>query len=94
MSKVMGIFVKFWHFYDASPPNMAMSGDPRSKFRKKFIFLVLHLILGKFTKFIVEKLSTSEVTSQKPHGGRGWKHSAFRVRSQKFFFVCQISLNI
>ena len=33
---------------------------------------ILHLILGKVTKFLVEKLSTSEVISQKPHGGRGW----------------------
>ena len=34
-----------------------------------FFFLILHLILGKVTKFLVEKLSTSEVISQKPHGG-------------------------
>ena len=27
------------------------------------------LILGKVTKFLVEKLSTSEVIGQKPHGG-------------------------
>ena len=50
--------------------NMAMSRDPRSKFRKNFIFfLILHLILGKAAKFLVEKPSTSEVISQKPHGG-------------------------
>ena len=30
--------------------------------------LTLHLILRKVIKFIVEKPSTSEVTSQKPHG--------------------------
>ena len=36
---------------------------------KLFYFvLILHLILGKVTKFLVEKLSTSEVISQKPHG--------------------------
>ena len=34
--------------------------------------LILHLILGKVTKFLVEKLSMSEVISQKPQGG--WKH--------------------
>ena len=41
--------------------------------KKFYFFLILYLILGKVTKFVVEKLSTSEVISQKPHGG--WKHS-------------------
>ena len=43
--------------------------------------------MGKAAKFLSEKLSTSEVTSQKPHGGGGgggeWKTpppSAFRVK--------------
>ena len=39
--------------------------------KKFYFFLILHLILGKVTKFLVEKLSTSEVVSQKPHGR--WK---------------------
>ena len=57
-------------FYDARSQNMAMSRDPKSKFRNKIIFfLILHLILGKVTKFVIEKLSTSEIISQKPHGG-------------------------
>ena len=67
--------------YDARSPNMAMSRDPRSKFRTKiYFFLILHLILDKAAKFLAEKLSTSEVISQKPH--RGWKTppSAFRVK--------------
>ena len=68
MSNVMGTYVKFW---DACSPNMAMSRDPRSKFRKKLFFLILHLILGKAAKFLVENLSTSEVISPKPYGG--WK---------------------
>ena len=60
----------FGIFYDARPPNIAMSHDPRSKFRKKnYFFLILHLISGKVTKFLVEKLSTSEVISQKPYCG-------------------------
>ena len=51
---------------------MAMSRDPRSKFQKKnYFFLILHLILRKAAKFLVEKLSTSEVISQKPHEGGG-----------------------
>ena len=36
-----------------------------------YFFLILNLILGKAAKFLVEKLSTSEVISQRPHGG--WK---------------------
>ena len=55
-------------FYDARSQNMAMSRDPRRKFQKKLFFLILNLILGKVTKFLVEKLSTSEVISQEPHG--------------------------
>ena len=39
--------------------------------KKIIFFLILHLILGKVTKFLMEKLSTSEVISQKPHGGGG-----------------------
>ena len=71
MSKVMGIYVKFWHFDDAHSPNMAMSRGQEANFEKNLFFLILHLILGKVTKHLVEKLSISEVISQKPHGG--WK---------------------
>ena len=67
MSKVMDIFVKFWLLYDARSPNMVMSPDPRSKFQNFLFFFVLHLILGKVIKFLVEKLSASENISQKPH---------------------------
>ena len=84
MSKVMGIYVKFWHFLHACSPNMAMSRDPRSKFQKILIFPNSAFNIRNVTKFLAEKLSTSEVISQKPHG-RGWKPppppSAFRVKS-------------
>ena len=33
--------------------------------KKNYFFLILHLILEKVTKFLIEKLSTSEVISQK-----------------------------
>ena len=43
-----------------------------TNFEKKInFFLILYLILGKVTKFLVEKLSTSEVINQKPPGWRG-----------------------
>ena len=68
--KLWAFMSNFGIFYDARSPNMAMSRDTESKFRKKISFsLILHLILGKVTKFLVEKLSTSEVISQKPHRG-------------------------
>ena len=67
MSKVVGIYVKFWHVL---PPNMVMSRDSTCKYSKIFNFvLILHLILGKVTKFPVEKLSTLQVMSQKAHEG-------------------------
>ena len=34
-----------------------------ANFEKNYLFLILHLILGKVSKFLVEKLSTSEVIS-------------------------------
>ena len=40
--------------------------------------------LGRVTKFPVEKLSTSEVISQKPHGGWKTPPSAFRVKKSGF----------
>ena len=47
-------------FYYACSPNMVMSRDQRSKFQQNFYFvLILHLISGKVTKFLVEKPKTS-----------------------------------
>ena len=61
MSKVMGIFVNFFLFTMPTHQNMVMSHDPRSKFRNFFYFvLILHLILGEVTEFLVKKHSTSE----------------------------------
>ena len=54
---------------------------------KNFYFvLILHLILGKVTKFLVKKLSTKEVISQKPLGGGGG-NSAFRVKERVSLMV-------
>ena len=56
----------------------------KANFENILFFLILHLILGKVRKFLVENLSTSEVIIQKSH--RGGKHppppppSAFRVK--------------
>ena len=80
LSQKLWVFMSnFGNFYNARSTNTAMSREPRSKFRN-FFFLILHLISGKVTKFLVEKLSTSEVISQKPHGGEKHPPSAFRVK--------------
>ena len=44
-----------------------------ANFEKNLFFPILHLILGKLTKFLVEKLSTSEVISKNLTGSG--KHS-------------------
>ena len=83
MSKVMGIYVKFWQFLRCPLPKYGHVTSPKKQIWKNF-FLILHLISGKVTKLLVEKLSTSEVISQKPHGGGGGGghlSSAFRVNS-------------
>ena len=75
MSKVMGIYFKFWHFLRCPLSKYGHVTSPKKQISKKFyFFLILHLILGKAAKFLVEKLSTSEVISQKPHRGGGGKH--------------------
>ena len=51
----MGIYVKFWHFYDARSPNMAMSRDPRSKFRKILFFPNSAFNIGKSCKISSRK---------------------------------------
>ena len=65
----MGIYVNFGIFYDARSPNMVRSRHPRSKFQKVLPFPNSAFNIGKSCKILVEKLSTSEVISQKPHGG-------------------------
>ena len=78
--KSYGHFCQILALYDAHSLNMVMPRDPRCKFRKIFYFvLILYLILGKVTKFPVEKLSTSEVISQKPHGDMENTPRAFRI---------------
>ena len=61
---------------------------PKMQISKTFyFFLILHSISGKVTKFLVEKLSTSEVVSKKPHEGLETPPpppSAFREQGKTF----------
>ena len=80
----MGIYVKFCQILAfLTMPTLQIwpcHVTQEANFEKIYFFLIVHLILDK-AKFLVEKLSTSEVISQKPHWGVG-KHppSAFRVK--------------
>ena len=65
----MGIFVKFWLFTMPAHQIWPCHLTQEANFENFYFVLILNLILGKVTKFLVEKLSTSEVTSKKPHGG-------------------------
>ena len=83
MSKVMGIYVKFGHFLQCPLSKYGHVKWPKKQISKKFyFFLILNLILRKVTKFLVEKLSTSEVISRKPHGGWKTPPRAFRVKQR------------
>ena len=67
----------FGIFYDARSPNMTMSRDPRSKFQTFLSFPNSAFNIRKSYKISSKKFSSSEVISQKSHGG--WNPSAFRV---------------
>ena len=84
MSKVMGIYVNFWHFLQCPLSKYGHVTWPKKQISKNlYFFPILHLILGKVTKFLVEKLSTSEAISQKPHGGcKTPPPSAVRVKAR------------
>ena len=74
MSKVMGIYVKFWHFYDAHSLNMAMSRDPRSKFRKNLFLPNSAFNIRKSYKICSRKaLYFRSYQPKTSRGGGGWK---------------------
>ena len=84
MSKVMGIYVKFWYFLRCPLSKYGHHHvTQEANFKKIYLFLILHLTLDKAATFLVEKFSTLEVISQKPHGGGKHPPSAFRVNQQK-----------
>ena len=95
LSKVMVIF---WHFFTMPALQIwPCHVTQEANFEKNYFFLILHLILGNVTKFLVENLFTSEVISQKPH--RGGKHpppppSAFRVKRNQSISWTKVILSI
>ena len=66
--------VEFWPFFTMPAHQIWSCHVTQEANFENFLFVsILHLILGKVTKFLMGKLSTSEVISRKPHGGEGWK---------------------
>ena len=79
MSNVMDSFGQIFLFLRCL---LSKYGHVTMQISKIFYFvLILNLMLRKFTKFLVEKLSSSEVINQKPHGGGEHPSpSVFRVK--------------
>ena len=76
-------------FYDARSPNMAMSRDPRRKFRKNLFFPDSAFNIGKSRKISSRKALFFRSYQPKTSRGGG-KHtppSAFRVKLQQYTFV-------
>ena len=68
----MDTFVKFRLFLQCPFTKYGHVTLPKMQLSKIFyFFLIPQLILGKVTKFLVEKLFTSDVISQKPQRGGG-----------------------
>ena len=69
----MHIFVKFCCFLFTVPTHQIWSCHVTqdAEFEIFCFVLILYLILRKVTKFLVDRLFTLEVISQKPHGGGG-----------------------
>ena len=88
-------YVNFWHFYNLCSLNMAMSRDPRSKFRKNFLFPNSAFNIRKSYKISSRK--TLYFKSYQPKnltgGGGGGKHpppSAFRVNDKNEIVTAMI----
>ena len=64
--KLWAFLSSFGSFDHAHLLNMVMSRDPICKFQSFYFVLILHLILGKVTKFLVEKLSPKNLTGGTP----------------------------
>ena len=80
ITNVMGIYVKFVILKDACSPNVAMSRDPRSKFRKKNFFLNSAFNIRKGYKISSRKALYFRSYQLKTSLGGGVEHpSAFRV---------------
>ena len=64
MSKVMGIYVNFYHDHS---PNMVLSCDPKQQISKIFIFRLISILnFRKVTKFGENWLKNKKITGKNP----------------------------
>ena len=69
MSKVMGIYVKFWHFFTMPAPQIwPCHVTQKANFERILFFCNSALNIRKSYKISGKKLSPSEVISRKPYG--------------------------
>ena len=88
MSKVMAFMSNFGIFYDARSPNMAMSRDPRSEFRKKiYSFPNSAFNIGKSCKISSRKALLQKLSAKNLTGGWKTPPSAFRVKIKSLRIV-------
>ena len=70
--KSYGHFVKFCCYFTMLAHQIwSCHVTQDAEFEIFYFVLILYLILRKVTKFLVERLFTLELISQKPHGGGG-----------------------
>ena len=75
MLKVMGIFVKVWSFVRCPLTKYGHVTWPKRQISKNFYFVpILHLMLGKVTKFLVGKLSQKLSAKNLTGGGHPAVH--------------------
>ena len=92
----MGIFVKFWLFYDARSPNMVMSHDPKSKFENFSICPNSTFNIWKSHKISSGKAPYFRSYQPKTSRGGG-KHpppSAFRVKGSLNYAFYRFDLSL
>ena len=79
--KSYGHYVKFWHFIRCPLSKYGHVTWPKKQILKKFyFFLILHLILGKVTKFLEESSLLRKLSAKNLTGGG--KHSPPGARSK------------
>ena len=73
-------------FYDTRCPNMPCHVPKKQISKKIYFFLILHLILGKGAKFLVENSLLQKLSARNLTGGGGGKHPPVLFELKRGFF--------